>query len=288
MKFWKILRKLLDEIFPDWQDKFISYKDLKKQLKLISPVTESSKNLVDDDNERSNKRPRLGDDRMEEGDEGKEVTNEMKDFVKLLEGEIKKFNGFFVDKEEEYIIRFKLLKDDVAEAKDSKEELMKVGRMLVDFHGEMILLENYSALNYTGLLKILKKYDKRSGDLIRLPFIQKVLQEPFFRTEVINKLVKECEIMTHRIFSRHEQLAPPPEDTEQKEGCIDQPVAEEETTEKLRVPEELEEIKCMENMYLRLTISALKTLKEIRSGSSTVNMFSLPPMQGSELDESVK
>ncbi|KAL0447326.1 UNVERIFIED_CONTAM: SPX domain-containing protein 2 [Sesamum latifolium] len=287
MKFWKILRKLLDEIFPDWQDKFISYKDLKKQLKLISPVTKSSKNLVDDDNERSNKRPRLGDDRMEEGDEGKEVTNEMKDFVKLLEGEIKKFNGFFVDKEEEYIIRFKLLKDDVAEAKDSKEELMKVGRMLVDFHGEMILLENYSALNYTGLLKILKKYDKRSGDLIRLPFIQKVLQEPFFRTEVINKLVKECEIMIHRIFSRHEQLAPP-EDTEHKEGCIDQTVAEEETTEKLRVPEELAEIKCMENMYLRLTISALRTLKEIRSGSSTVNMFSLPPMQDGEFDESVK
>ncbi|KAL0297157.1 UNVERIFIED_CONTAM: SPX domain-containing protein 2 [Sesamum radiatum] len=279
MKFWKILRKLLDEIFPDWQDKFISYKDLKKQLKLISPVRESSKNLVDDDNEKSNKRPRLGDDRME-------VTNEMKDFVKLLEGEIKKFNGFFVDKEEEYIIRFKLLKDDVAEAKDSKEELMKVGRMLVDFHGEMILLENYSALNYTGLLKILKKYDKKSGDLIRLPFIQKVLQEPFFRTEVINKLVKECEIMIHRIFSRHEQLVPA-EDTEQKEGCIDQPVAEEET-EKLRVPEELAEIKCMENMYLRLTISALRTLKEIRSGSSTVNMFSLPPMQGSEFDESVK
>ncbi|KAK4422167.1 SPX domain-containing protein 2 [Sesamum alatum] len=283
MKFWKILRKLLDEIFPDWQDKFISYKDLKKQLKLISPVTEPSKNHVDYDNERSNKRPRLGDDRMEVGDE---VTNEMKDFVKLLEGEIKKFNGFFVDKEEEYIIRFKLLKDDVAEAKDSKEELMKVGRKLVDFHGEMILLENYSALNYTGLLKILKKYDKRSGDLIRLPFIQKVLHEPFFRTEVINKLVKECEIMIHRIFSRHEQLTPP-EDTDQKEGCIDQPAAEEET-EKLRVPEELAEIKCMENMYLRLTISALRTLKDIRSGSSTVNMFSLPPMQGSELDESVK
>ncbi|KAK4401270.1 DEAD-box ATP-dependent RNA helicase 15 [Sesamum angolense] len=252
MKFWKILRKLLDEIFPDWQDKFISYKDLKKQLKLISPVRESSKNLVDDDNERSNKRPRLGDDRME-------VTNEMKDFVKLLEGEIKKFNGFFLDKEEEYIIRFKYLNG-----------------MYSKKYNKLNVVINALASSY-GLLKILKKYDKKSGDLIRLPFIQKVLQEPFFRTEVINKLVKECEIMIHRIFSRHEQLVPP-EDTEQKEGCIDQPVAEEET-EKLRVPEELAEIKCMENMYLRLTISALRTLKEIRSGSSTVNMFSLPPMQ---------
>ncbi|KAK6129542.1 hypothetical protein DH2020_036700 [Rehmannia glutinosa] len=282
MKFWKILRKLLDEMFPDWQDKFISYKDLKQQLKSISPMVESAKNIVDDDGERPSKLPRLSYDQMEEGSEGKDVTKEMKDFVKLLEAEIKKFNGFFMDQEEEYIIKLKLLKDDVAEAEDSKEELMKVGRKLVDFHGEMILLENYSALNYTGLLKILKKYDKRSGDLIRLPFIQKVLHEPFFRTEVLNKLVKECEIMIYRIFSRHAQLGPP-EDTDQKEGCSDQPVEEE--TQKLRVPEELAEIKCMENMYLRLTISALGTLKEIRKGSSTKNMFSLPPMQ---FDEFVK
>lgn len=42
------------------------------------------------------------------------------------------------------------LQDRVAEAKDSTEELMRVGREIVDFHGEMVLLENYSALNYTG------------------------------------------------------------------------------------------------------------------------------------------
>ncbi|KAL3646032.1 hypothetical protein CASFOL_011212 [Castilleja foliolosa] len=276
MKFWKILRKLLDEMFPDWQDKFISYKDLKKDLNSISPVVESTKDVaVDDDGERPSKLRRLGDDRLGEGNN---VTKEMKDFVKLLEAEIKKFNGFFMDQEEEYIIKLKLLKDDVAEAENSKEELMRVGRKLVDFHGEMILLENYSALNYTGLLKILKKYDKKSGDLIRLPFIQKVLHEPFFRTEVLNKLVKECEIMIYRIFSRHEQLGQPEAAT-----CSDQPV--ETKTEKLRVPEELSEIECMENLYLRLTVSALRTLRELRKGSSTINMFSLPPMQGSEFDE---
>jgi hypothetical protein len=35
--------------------------------------------------------------------------------------------------------------------KESKEELMKVRKEIVDFHGEMVLLENYSALNYTGV-----------------------------------------------------------------------------------------------------------------------------------------
>ncbi|KAG8375786.1 hypothetical protein BUALT_Bualt10G0136700 [Buddleja alternifolia] len=281
MNFRKILEKLLDEIFPDWRDEFISYKDLKRLLKLLYPKMESSKDLVNDDNERPNKRHRLSDDQVDGGDA---ETEEMDDFVRLLEEEIKKFNRFFVDKEEDYIIRLKMLKDDVAEAENSTEKLMKVGRKMADFHGELILLENYSALNCIGLVKILKKYDKRSGYLLQLPFIQKVLHEPFASTELINKLAKECEIMIHSIFLWNNQLAPP-EATEQKEGCSDQPVAQEETVKHLRVPEELAEIKCMENMYLRLTISVLQTLKQIRNGSSTINAFSFPPRQDSDLDE---
>lgn len=42
------------------------------------------------------------------------------------------------------------LQDRVGRAKESKEELMKIRKEIVDFHGEMVLLENYSALNYTG------------------------------------------------------------------------------------------------------------------------------------------
>lgn len=32
------------------------------------------------------------------------------------------------------------------------EELLKILRDIVSFHGEMVLLENYSSLNYTGEL----------------------------------------------------------------------------------------------------------------------------------------
>lgn len=42
------------------------------------------------------------------------------------------------------------LQDRIEKAKDSNEESIQVGREVVDFHGEMVLLENYSALNYTG------------------------------------------------------------------------------------------------------------------------------------------
>lgn len=43
------------------------------------------------------------------------------------------------------------LQDKVSWAKNSDGDLMSVGREIVDFHGEMVLLENYSALNYTGI-----------------------------------------------------------------------------------------------------------------------------------------
>ncbi|PHU22087.1 SPX domain-containing protein 1 [Capsicum chinense] len=254
MKFWKILKAHIEETLPEWQDKFLCYKDLKKELKLIYPQ----------DGDRPKKRQRLDDD--------DKVSKEMNDFVKLLEEEIHKFNTFFVEKEEDYIIHLRVLKERVAEMRKSNEELIRVGRDVVDLHGEMVLLENYSALNYTGVVKILKKYDKLSGELIRLPFIQKVLEEPFFKTEVINKLVKECDILLSHLLYQTEPLKEP----EGTRGSGERPV---------KVPEEIAEIKNMENMYLRLTYSALRVLQEIRSGSSTVSMFSLPPMKTSKLDK---
>lgn len=291
MKFWKILNSLIEETLPEWRDKFLSYKDLKKQLKIIYPE-ESVVDRADSCGGVPSKRQRLGDG---DGDDGKEreiddgdseVTKEVIDFVKLLEEEIDKFNSFFVDNEENYIIRLKVLQDRVGEARSLNGDLIKVGREIVDFHGEMVLLENYSALNYTGLVKILKKYEKRSGALIRMPFIQKVLQEPFFKIDVLNELVRECETMLNHLFSLNE-LSTQSEAPEGKESCKLQAVTKNTDTtreEPLKVPE-LEEIEFMENTYVKLATSALRVLKEIRGGSSTVDMFSLPPLGKNESEE---
>lgn len=118
MKFWKILCNQINETLPDWQDKFLSYKDLKKRLKLIYPKQGSCNNHENSDiytNGRPNKRPRLSDDEKEVGDsvcggddDGDEVTKEVTDFLERLEKEIEKFNRFFVDKEEFYIIRLQV------------------------------------------------------------------------------------------------------------------------------------------------------------------------------------
>ncbi|KDP32409.1 hypothetical protein JCGZ_13334 [Jatropha curcas] len=282
MKFGKSLSNQIEETLPEWRDKFLSYKELKKRLKLIEP---------NKGGDRPTKRQKLdaGDSTDCGGGENKDgMTEEEINFIKLLEDELEKFNTFFVEKEEEYIIRLKELQDSVEKAKDYSEEMIKIRKEIVDFHGEMVLLENYSALNYTGLVKILKKYDKRTGALIRLPFIQKVLQQPFFTTDLLYKLVNECERMLDRLFPINE----PPSSVEAAdgdEGCDPSTSA---TTTKddglLRVPRELADIELMESLYMKSSISALRILKEIRSGSSTVSVFSLPPLQSSALEDTWK
>ncbi|KAG1335567.1 hypothetical protein COCNU_03G016860 [Cocos nucifera] len=164
---------------------------------------------------------------------------------------------------------------------------MEVRKEIVDFHGEMVLLENYSALNYTGLVKILKKYDKRTGALIRLPFIQKVLQQPFFTTDLLYKLVKECESMLDSVFPKNEQPLVSVEDGEGEGGGEEKPSKPGSSLVRGGIPE-LEEIEYMESLYMKSTVAALRALKEIRSGSSTVSVFSLPPLQSSGKEERQK
>lgn len=274
MKFGKSLSNQIEETLPEWRDKFLSYKELKKKLKLLEPRG----------GERPTKRQRVEPADSATGDAKEGMSQEEVDFMRLLENELEKFNSFFVEKEEEYIIRLKELQDRVAKAKDSNEEMLKIRKEIVDFHGEMVLLENYSALNYTGLVKILKKYDKRTGALIRLPFIQKVLQQPFFTTDLLYKLVKECEAMLDSLLPANG----PPDSTEASdgnEGC--HPTTSDDTKGDtlLKMPKELAEIEEMKSTFMKSTISALRVLKEIRSGSSTVSVFSLPPLQNSALEE---
>ncbi|KAL6603854.1 hypothetical protein ACP70R_044215 [Stipagrostis hirtigluma subsp. patula] len=279
MKFGKSLSGQIVETLPEWRDKFLSYKDLKKRLKLIGGGGGGG------GAERQAKRARR-DDAGEDPAAAAAMTPEEAEFMRLLEAELDKFNSFFVEKEEEYIIHQKELQDRVARAagRESKEELMRVRKEIVDLHGEMVLLENYSALNYTGLVKILKKYDKRTGALIRLPFIQKVLQQPFFTTDLLYKLVKQCEAMLEQLLPTNEPSVSS-EDGKGDSNDEEKPAKPSSSLVNGGGIPELDEIEYMESMYMKSTIAALRSLKEIRSGSSTVSMFSLPPLQGNNAPE---
>jgi SPX domain protein involved in polyphosphate accumulation len=101
MKFGKSLSGQIVETLPEWRDKFLSYKDLKKRLKLIGVGGGGEGGA-----ERQPKRARREDGAGEP--DAASITPEEAEFVQLLEVELDKFNTFFVEKEEEYIIRQKV------------------------------------------------------------------------------------------------------------------------------------------------------------------------------------
>ncbi|KAA8541907.1 hypothetical protein F0562_023059 [Nyssa sinensis] len=184
MKFRKRLRSEIANDLPEWEGEFMSYKELKKQLKRIAPCHEESK--------KCGKRPRLA---TEGGGNLREGTG----FMILLDRELEKVNAFFIGKEEEYIIIMKELKNRVA-SMDCDGDTTQLKMDILNFHREMVSLLHYSVLNFAGYIKIMKKHKKKTASFSHLPFKPTVLQQPFFITDVICKFLKECEAMLNQLF----------------------------------------------------------------------------------------
>lgn len=157
MKFGKRLQSQIEETMPEWRDKFLCYKQLKKRLKLMSAPacfteaafdtmstsppwggggvayhTRSSCVLDEVDQQlRSNAfttttrtymgggqtMSMVGDSLLEtshhhhpmrHGADTEYLSPSELDFVGLLNKELNKFNHFFIEKEEEYVIRLQV------------------------------------------------------------------------------------------------------------------------------------------------------------------------------------
>ncbi|KAG0466710.1 hypothetical protein HPP92_017674 [Vanilla planifolia] len=246
MKFGKDFRIHLDGTLPEWRDKFLCYKPLKKLIK----------NLPPDGNVGAEGRPWVG---LEEW------------FVRILDEELEKFNEFYVDKEEEFVIRLQELKERiervrsrergafVSESKFS-EEMLETRKAFVTIHGEMVLLKNYSSLNFAGLVKILKKYDKRTGGLLSLPFTSRALHQPFFTTEPLTRLVHECEANLELLFPMEAEVIEAISCEKMNNKNADK--------EASPVPKDTDDI-------YRGTLAAMKVIQGLRRASSTYNPLSL-------------
>lgn len=200
------------------------------------------------------------------------------------------------------------------------EEMLEIRKAFVRIHGEMVLLKNYSSLNFmgkqghprllplplllrillllllllplllpllllffspfvlnphavpvlphAGLVKILKKYDKRTGGLLRLPFIQRALRQPFFSTEPLTRLVRECEANLELLFPlepevldsaaaadplRHASPSPPPPPPAEASGDAQHGTID----------------------VYRSTLAAMRAIQGLRRASSTYSPLSL-------------
>ena len=176
MKFGKRLKKQVEESLPEWRDKFLAYKRLKRLVRLVSASGSSP--------------------RRHRGSAAEAA------FLRLLDAEVDRFNAFFLEREEDFVIRHrarstfsfclhsdphsirvrgvnasahrcecdvrlrdlivacaaqelkemakKVAEDALRRRPLSAAETRSVRKEIVDLHGEMVLLLNYSAINYTG------------------------------------------------------------------------------------------------------------------------------------------
>ncbi|KAL8475727.1 hypothetical protein ACS0TY_028402 [Phlomoides rotata] len=253
MKFGREFRIHLEKTLPEWRGKYLCYKLLKKLLNsIIAPV----------DSLPPAPAPRLPLPELQVW------------FVAILTEEVKKFNYFYVGKEEDLIIRFQALKE-MIERVNSEIELNKdmteICKDLVAIHGEMILLKSYSSLNFAGLIKILKKYDKRTGAMLSLPFIQLAFHQPFFTTEPLTRLIHECEENLEFLFPLDAEVV---ESGDELTGTAH---ADLETT--LSLVEETVGI-------FQSTIATLTAIDSIKGASSSVNPLSMSNLFGRQRDDS--
>ncbi|GAV77577.1 SPX domain-containing protein [Cephalotus follicularis] len=289
MKFGKEFGTHLEETLPEWRDKFLCYKLLKKLLKNLPtpprfdpnfhlhrrpgfshPATASA--VVDDDHPDGSNLPLV----------------DLQDcFVRILNEELEKFNDFYVDKEEEFIIRFQELKERIELVKEKSkggilnsesefsEETMDIRKDFVTIHGEMVLLKNYSSLNFAGVIKILKKYDKRTGGLLRLPFSKLALHQPFFTTGPLTRLVLECESNLELLFPLEAEVI------ESTPTTRDQPNLP--VNNKANITPQTASTLGEETVDVyRCTLAAMKTIRGLRKESSTCNPLSFSSLVNSQ------
>ncbi|KAF9663758.1 hypothetical protein SADUNF_Sadunf17G0085400 [Salix dunnii] len=159
------------------------------------------------------------------------------------------------------------------------EEMMDIRKDLVTIHGEMVLLKNYSSLNFAGLVKILKKYDKRTGGLLRLPFTQLALHQPFFTTEPLTRLVHECEDNLELLFPLEAEVI--------ESTNIVQDQSNPSLNNTTRISPEPSTTLGEETIDIyRSTLAAMKAIRGLQKASSTSNPLSFSSFFKIQDDES--
>ncbi|KAK4417643.1 SPX domain-containing protein 4 [Sesamum alatum] len=254
MKFGKEFYMHLEKTIPEWRDKYLRYKPLKKLLKNLPPAPPLPLPLL------------------------------RQWFLAILFEELEKFNDFYVEKEEEFIIRFEKLKRRIEQVKERgnyngvftsetefSEDMINIRKGFVAIHGEMILLKNYSSLNIAGLIKIVKKYDKRTGELLSLPFTRLASHQPFLTTEPLSRLVCECDAIREVLFPLEAEVVEP--------AAVSREIKHADISNVSLIGEEAAVI-------YQSTLAAITAIQGLKKPSSTYNPLSMSYIFGSQDDES--
>jgi SPX domain protein involved in polyphosphate accumulation len=85
-----------------------------------------------------------------------------------MHAEVQKTSEFFVGMEQQMALRKKRIKQGITYVKHTVpasdiEARHRIRRACVSFYKDLLLLENFAIINYTGYSKAAKKHDKNTG-----------------------------------------------------------------------------------------------------------------------------
>ena len=249
MKFGQKFTEIIAATHPSVSDQFLCYKTLKKCLKAIPEHKTNEDGII---------RP----------GEKRKLTDEQRLFLKTLNAELQKFNRFFISAEEDFVMKETKLeaayrrvvrRDGTRAPRFTMERCRAACRALADFHGELVLMEHWVSLNYTALVKILKKHDKRSNLSLRSPFLVSVLQQPFYSTEVLTELIAKTEARFRKLNAL---IASGGDESDEAETVTTDSAHEEETTNGI----DAEDFEDFSTAEVSLSLSRTKAAMECWAG----------------------
>jgi len=168
MKFGKIFRATVEQRMPQWRDHVVNYKAIKQAIKK----------------------------QMAQGTHGSQPEEVAAAFTALIDQHVETVNNFYMERIEEGVIILHALNQHCEQIRGGgmRPELRtQCQRSLVAIHFQLLLLQNYVALNFTAVTKILKKFEKRFEIPIRNDYIGALVELPFYRCDALGDLVEETE-----------------------------------------------------------------------------------------------
>ena len=170
MKFGKLLRATVNAQMAQWRDYVLDYKRLKQRIAELQMQGAAGRISI------------------EEGSSS---------FTEALDVEVAKVNDFYSDRIEEAVIIQHALRqqvDALLAASQPAEARTGTQRSIVACHFNLLMLQNYVALNFTGVVKILKKFDKKFPAAgLRAEYINAIVSLPFYQCQSLGQLVETAE-----------------------------------------------------------------------------------------------
>ncbi|KAL1527148.1 hypothetical protein AB1Y20_015830 [Prymnesium parvum] len=176
MKFGKLYRATIDARMPQWDAHMVHYKNLKRAIQQALEARAA--------------------------DPSRPAEQLLEHFTQLLDVEVARVNDFYMDRIEEGVIILTALQQQgevilattaARSGVSLAEQRHKCKQSLVTFHLNLLILQNFVALNFMAIAKILKKWDKRTQLPLRTEYIGAIVELPFYQCQSLGQLVEGVE-----------------------------------------------------------------------------------------------